>query len=118
MTVSGFACWGIEFVTAALDLSFCSWACVPASDLHVGIVDLSPQDWTCQLEAVLNIKLGMCLDLHVGTLDFSVQHWICHFEARPSARPMSTRMLVSFEASGGGRAPKGGAQDLLRWTSI
>ena len=33
MTVSGFACWDIEFVTAALDLSFCSWACVPASFL-------------------------------------------------------------------------------------
>ena len=57
-----------------------------ALDLHIGIVDLSPRDWTCHSEAVLNLKSGMCLDLRVGTLDFSVRHWTCHFEAGPSAQ--------------------------------
>ena len=57
-----------------------------ALGLHIGIVDLSPRDWTCHSEAVLNLKSGMCLDLRVGTLDFSVRHWTCHFEAGPSAQ--------------------------------
>ena len=77
------------------------WTCQPSIglvilelDLHVGIVDLSPQDWTCHSEAVLNIKLGMCLDLHVGTLDFSVRHWTCHFEAGPSAQLHSQYQII------------------------
>ena len=99
--------------TCLFDIRF-----ILALDLHVMKMDLSHQDWTCHFEAGLNTKFGMVSDSHVGKLDSSVQHWSCHFEVRPSARPMCTMISMSFEASGGGRKPQRGAQDLLGWTSI
>ena len=138
-TVSGFVMLDIDsrllldLHVGTLKLSLQQWTChfvglrprficsvkpILVPDLHVGTVNLSRRDGTRHFEAELNINSGMFLDLHVGTLDPSVQHWTCHFETGRSATPMCAKTRVCFEASGGRRAPEGGAQDLRRWTSI
>ena len=61
--VSGFACWDIAFVTAALDLSFWSWAFGPASFL----ISNWHCFWTCMLRhwtwhrsiGLVILKLGL-----------------------------------------------------------
>ena len=35
---------------------------------------------------ILNTKSLLLLDLNVGILNLSPQHWTCHFEAGPSAQ--------------------------------
>ena len=112
MIVSGVACRDVELVTAALDLSLWSsafgpalfliphyncfrtcmsarWTCQPSIglvilelDLHVGIVDLSPQDWTCQFwscarHQIRNVSGLACWDIRLVTaaLDLACRSW-------------------------------------------
>ena len=97
MFVSGFGSWSVGLVTPALDLSYGSWACGPASFLNGNYVcswTWKQGRWTCHLSIglvflrlclrrsfILNKKLCLFLDLEAGTLDLSLQHWTCLFEA-------------------------------------
>ena len=99
MFVFGLGHSGVRLVTAALDLSFGSWACGPASFLNGNYVcswTWKLEHWTCYISIglvywklglqpsfILNKILCLFLNLKAGTLDLSLQHWTCLLEARP-----------------------------------
>ena len=115
MFFSGLGSWGVGLVTPALDLSFGSWACGPASFLNGNYVcswTWKQGRWTCHLSIglvfwklglqpsfILNKKLFLFLDLEAGTLNLSLQHWTCLLEARPAA-PHHSQIIFQAQSVG------------------
>ena len=86
MCVSGLGSWSVGLVTPALDLSFGSWACGPASFLNGNYVcswTWKQGHWTCHLSIGLVFwKLGLqpsfILNKKSCLCTWKLGRWTCH----------------------------------------